>query len=163
MQHSVPNAASTLVAMRAELSAFTTLRDVLVAEQSALLASDVERVSQFSHQKAKLVEQLSSFARVRAANLERLGFDRAAHGVQKWIDAHMGSGAHELRVVWQELVDVARETQRMNESNGHLVQTRMQHNQGALDALHGAARRLSLYGPDGRSDYSPSNRDIGRA
>lgn len=163
MQLTAPTAASTLAAMRAELSTFTTLRDVLVAEQAALLVSDVELVAQLAQKKANLVEQLGIYASERATNLERLGFDHSAHGVNDWIGAHKGSGVADLRMIWQELLDVARDTQRMNESNGHLVQARMQHNQGALDALHGAARRLSLYGPDGRTDYSPGNRNLGRA
>lgn len=149
--------------MRAELSAFTTLRDVLVAEQAALLASDVELVSRYTHQKAKLVEQLGAYASSRADELARLGFERSASGVKAWLGAHKERSAIDLQMIWQELVDVARDTQSMNESNGNLVLTRMQHNQGALDALHGAARRLSLYGPDGRNDYSPGNRDLGSA
>lgn len=163
MQFPALNAARTLADMRAELSAFTTLYDVLVAEQDALLASNAELLTQFAQQKAKLVEQLSAYANARANDLAVRGFERNAHGIKDWLSAHSGDGAVDLQVIWHELVDVARETQRMNESNGNLVLTRIQHNQGALDALHGAARRLSLYGPDGRNDYTASNRNLGRA
>lgn len=163
MESKAFDAASLLASMRAELAAFTTLRDVLVAEQAALLASDVEQVQQFSLRKAKLIEQLGEYAGQRADSLDRQGFERSAEGVQAWIALHRGSATLDLPVVWQELLDVARDTRRLNESNGYLVQMRMQHNEGALNAMHSATRRLSLYGPDGQRSYSQANRELGRA
>ena len=160
---SVADAQQLFVALTEEVAAFDVLRGILLSEQDALLLNDVESVSRLAEHKAKLVDQLSEAAAERARSLRRLGHPDTAQGVRDWIASHRGPQAGRLSPLWQRLLDAARDARRMNESNGRIVLTRMQHNHGALTALHAAARRLSLYGPDGLNSLTPDQRELGCA
>jgi flagellar biosynthesis/type III secretory pathway chaperone len=149
--------------MQAELAAFDALRDLLLAEQNALLAGDVDSVSGLARRKAELVEQLREMGAARTLSLRHQGLPNTSAGVRDWIARHFGAGDADLPALWQRLLDIAHEAQRLNESNGQLMFARMQHNQGALDALQSAAQRSSLYGADGLSSFSRPYRELGRA
>lgn len=163
MADDTSSAQALLDAFQEELAAFGTLLAVLSGERNALLANDVDAVSAFAARKAQLVDRLREMADVRAARVQRDGFSGSAPGIQAWLMHHGGASADKLSALWQHLLDAARQARSANESNGLIVRARMQHNQGALHALQAAAQRLSLYGPDGLSSFSPGQRELGRA
>jgi len=151
--------AEGIEALRAELAAFGQLREVLLHEQTALLANDVDAVLQLADKKSQLVERLGELAALRSQAVDRLPGAFATRAPQDPPDTVPAS----LRDLWKDLLHAAREARNLNETNGQLVTARLQHNHSALATLRAAERGLALYGPDGHNDFQPAHRELGRA
>ena len=146
--------------LRQELAALDQFIALLRQEQAALVSADVDALLALSDSKLKLSDQLNALARERVAMLARAGYAADAAGVAGWLAQQPPAVAD----AWQRLLQGAQQAQRLNQSNGKLIQTHLQHNQQALSALLGAANRADVYGPDGqsRSGASPAQRSIGK-
>ncbi len=92
--------------------------------------------------------------------LERDGFHADAAGVQAWLAKQPASVADE----WKKLLERAQTAQRLNQTNGKLIQTHMQYNQQALATLMNAANKADVYGADGqpRTGSAATQRIIGK-
>lgn len=133
---------------------------LLRSEQDALINADVQTLLTLSESKLKLGDQLNQMASERIAMLREAGFSADAAGVRGWL-----SGQPKAIVDrWETLMECARMAQRMNQTNGKLIATHLQHNQQALAALMNASNQSSVYGPDGqaRLGANPSPRTIGK-
>lgn len=142
---------------QAALKGFIAL---LQQEQAALVAANVEQLESLSELKQKHSEQLNSIAQQRVAMLERSGFKPDAAGVKAWLAGQPAS----MTESWKKLLESAQIAQRLNQINGQLIQTHMQHNQLALATLMNAANRADVYGADGqpRTGTGPTQRIIGK-
>jgi flagellar biosynthesis protein FlgN len=58
-------------------------------------------------------------------------------------------------------MELARRAHSLNQENGALIRTRMQHNQQALSVLLAAPDQAGLYGPDGQTWGGPGKRHLG--
>lgn len=147
-------------ALHQEQAALDRFIDLLKQEQAALVSADVEALIGLSDHKLKLADQLNTLARARITMLASAGFAADAAGVAGWLATQPQTVAH----AWHQLLASAQDAQRLNQTNGKLIQTHLQHNQQALTALLSAANRADVYGPDGqsRSGAAPSQRSIGK-
>lgn len=122
--------------------------------------TDVETLTTLSREKLKLAEELNTLASHRLAALKASGLTADAAGMEAWLaDKPAPSLQH-----WRVLVEKARAAQHLNQTNGKLLQTRLKHNQQALNALMIAADQAGTYGPDGqsRNTLPGSGRTIGK-
>ena len=147
-------------ALRQELAALEQFITLLRQEQAALVSADVDALLAISNSKIKLSDQLNALARDRVSMLVHAGYAADAAGVAGWLAQQPPTVADQ----WQRLLQGAQLAQRLNQTNGKLIQTHLQHNQQALNALLGAANRADVYGPDGqsRSGTAPAQRSIGK-
>lgn len=155
--------ASLINALRAEITGFEQLCGILEAERSALLSADADRLLILSDAKSKVVEQLADLAQARTDALHTLGLDTRMPDLGARLATRREAESERITASWQELLAAANRAQSLNRSNGELLSVRMTHNRAALEALNAAARRHSVYGPDGQNVLAPSHRNLGQA
>jgi len=146
--------------LQQEQAALDGFIDLLRQEQAALVAANVEKLQSLSELKQKHSERLNDMAQQRIAMLDRAGFKSDAAGVAAWLASQPASVGES----WKKLLESAQIARQLNQTNGKLIQTHMQHNQQALAALMNAANRADVYGADGqpRTGPGPSQRIIGK-
>ncbi len=132
-----------LAGFQHELEGLRRFIGVLEREQSALVSADVDALLAISEEKLQHVEQLGQLAQQRVSALAAIGSEPAA------VDAWLASQAPATAEAWRSLVDAATLAQRLNQTNGKLIDTHLQHNRQALNALISAASQSAVYGADG--------------
>jgi len=150
-------------ALRAEISGFEQLCRVLDEEHAALVEADADCLVTLSEEKARVVERLRDLAHDRTRVMHDLSLDPHAPDFASRSVGSSGSDAKALATLWNALLDVAGKARDRNRGNGELLAVRMTHNRVALETLSAAARRHSVYGPDGQNIIQPSNRTLGQA
>lgn len=130
-----------------ELAALREFVTLLQEEQSALLDGKGDGLAALVEKKSALAGRLTDCAGQREAALAGLGLPAGRDGMEAWL----ATAAAAARNDWQELLPLAATARNLNELNGKLIGTRLQHNQQALAALMGATERAMTYGPDGHA------------
>jgi flagella synthesis protein FlgN len=143
-----------LAELVAETGVVTRFIAVLKVEQRALRESLVDSLKQLAQEKSALVMELAR----RQAKRERDASTADGAGIEAWIARNGGTAAMRH---WLQLLDHAREARRLNHINGALIDTLTRNNRQALNMLQGAARRATLYGPDGLNQNYTGGRILG--
>lgn len=130
-----------------ELAALREFVTLLQEEQSALLDGKGDGLAALVEKKSALAGRLTDCAGQREAALAGLGLPAGRDGMEAWL----ATAAAAARNDWQELLPLAATARNLNELNGKLIGTRLQHNQQALTALMGATAQAMTYGPDGHA------------
>lgn len=130
-----------------ELSALSRFIEVLQQEQSALTKADLNQLITASQEKNKLAEQLNQLGRDRIAALAKLGVNGDTASVENWLKNQPA----DVRSAWNALLESAKAAQHLNQVNGKLIETQLQHTQQALNALSSAANQSAVYGADGQT------------
>ncbi len=148
-----------------ELATLKQFLDVLQGEQHALTEGDVDRLMPLITDKTRLAGLLAQITDQRGELLITAGLSPDRDGLERWFDQYLPSTelAQSLRADWVNLLELAGKARALNETNGNLIATRLQHNQQALNALLAAANQAALYGPDGQTRASPGGRLFGAA
>lgn len=147
--------------LRSELEAFREFHLLLQQEQAALIAGDIDRLLQLAPGKTGLIEKLSAFSVERDHQLAAAGYENTPAGLAAWFNA-IGV-ADETREQWNQLLNLAREAEQANRSNGILIETHLRHNQQAMAVLQTAANPANiLYGPNGQISGITSGRPLGK-
>lgn len=134
---------------RDALLAFVAL---LQQEQQALIASDTEALLPLSEKKTKSADALAAIAREHRESLP----DPLT--TEQWLQDNSPQGLP----LWHEILQLAEQSQQLNQLNGELIQIKMRYNQQALVALVGATQHVAgLYGPDGQTNLPSSGRTLG--
>lgn len=158
-----PDHATFVASLRREVSAFADFIELLHQEQACLTRAEMDPLAQLARRKEDKVEELHALARLRCAFLESHALPSSSEGMQRWIDAQGGEHAGELSGLWQQLSQSAVEAQRLNRSNGLLINNRMVYTREALKALNGYTRSPGIYGRDGFSAFGVTQRNFGAA
>ena len=130
-----------------ETQAFRNFSDTLQTEQTTLIDGDIAALTALSTEKQNQVALLNRMADERLKRINALGFGSDVNGMESWI----AQSTTAIQDAWRTLLEVAAAARQLNQANGALIQTRMQHNQQALGALLAAANQSKLYGPDGQA------------
>jgi flagella synthesis protein FlgN len=153
-----------VAALGAESEAFDAFVGLLEAEAVALDAGDLDGLIALAQAKSEKVAALSRLSESRRAYLRAAGFPPDRLGMSEWLVARGGADGPRLSGVWNNLLERAARAQRLNESNGALIESRLRFNRAALAALQEAARQTTFYGPDGTTRLSAgTGRDLGSA
>lgn len=155
------DAASFSAHVRAELEVFQEFRRTLQREQDALIKGETEYLLELAPRKSELIGKLSALSAERQRNLAAAGQENSPAGMAAWLDAMSADTA--TRDLWQELLDLAREAERVNRGNGVLIETHLRHNQQALAVLKAAANPGGLYDTKGLISSSASGRSRDKA
>lgn len=147
---SVPLQAQPIAGILAdELLALRQFVELLKTEQTALIGGDADGLVALIDKKSALAARLSDFAQRREAALAASMLPVGRTGMDAWLAAIPPDATASKN--WQELLPLAIEARNLNEINGNLIGTRLQHNQQALAALMSATERAMTYGPDGQT------------
>lgn len=172
-QDSTAKLLATLTAERVALLNFTAL---LEREQGMLVENNTDHLLELSEQKLSDAISLSKLAGTRRSllqkNIPKLDVAAAkntpqdarpsgglgADAIRAWLKMHNP----ECLPVWQEILTLAEHAQRLNNTNGELIQMKLRRNQQTLTVLSNAVNKANLYGSDGQTSFSPgSGRSLG--
>ena len=122
------------------------LTHLLHEERAQLSAGTVDgrRLTDIAERKRSSLQALNNFEQQRRQTLRRLGYTDSRNG-----DEEAARDADCLSL-WQDLIALAGEAERLNRANGAVIRLRAESNQRLLNALQEAAGK-GLYGPDGRA------------
>lgn len=148
--------------IRAEFDGFQEFLQLLQQEQGALIKGNADQLLQLAARKSGLTEKLTGLSAQRISCITAAGCENSASGIAAYLGAIKAQAA--TRELWGKLLDLAREADRINRSNGILIDTRLRHNQQTLSVLQSAANpAASLYGPDGQISGTASGRRLDKA
>ena len=134
----------------ATLRAFVVL---LENEQRTLLGQHTEELQPLAESKIQLANKIATLTAARRRYLPDSPRD-----VEGWIKKHFPQGLP----AWHEARQLAVHVQRLNQTNGELIQIKLRYNQQALGVLYGAAQSTAgLYGADGQPNQPSTSRTLG--
>ncbi len=124
--------------------------EILKKEEHSLSVGKIEEVDYLASDKSRLIEELIQLDDHRNEYLQQQGLTLEKNSINGWLTGQY-SGRPEIKVLWDELLDLAKTAQQLNHSNGLIISSQLQHNQRAFAALQCAAGNVSLYGPKGQT------------
>lgn len=137
-------------ALEAERNSFGAFIEILRKEENALIEGKVEKIDYLASDKSRLIDELIQLDGHRNEYLQKQGISLEKNSINAWL-TEQHSGQSEIKILWNELLDLAKTAQQLNHSNGLIISTQLRHNQRAFAALHCAAGNVSLYGPKGQT------------
>ncbi len=127
------------------LSAFITL---LREEQQALVRGDLERLASFTESKTIHLFELKRLGEQRLQWLRERGLTANRAGMEVLLNEY-AAGAPQARTAWDQLINLTKTAQQLNDTNGNLIRTRLTGAQRALSVLLSAANIAGAYAHDG--------------
>lgn len=131
-----------------ELNTIKAFNEILQKEQRALIMGNIEDLDFLASEKERVVGLLTSLDEQRKQYLVSCGLVADADGMKKLFSNDSYSESNKR---WNELLELVAATNQLNETNGTLITTRLQHTQRSLAALQCAAGNISLYDPKGQA------------
>lgn len=135
--------------LREEISAMTSLADLLRLEESALIDGNVEELGKLTQSKSKLLSQLSKLEIERKTCMEKQGYSANTKGMQDYFE----KAKTEISAAddWKKLLEVSEKAKESNRTNGILINRQFIRNQNALNILQQNSPAESMYGANGQS------------
>lgn len=160
-----PDRDTFVAALRCEVSAYEEFIALLREEQACLTRAETDPLPDLARRKEDKVEELNALARLRCAFLESQALPANRQGMHRWLESHQpgAPSAGELTDLWEHLAHNANEAQRLNRSNGKIINHRMTFTRGALQALSGFTRSTGVYDRDGFTPLGVTHRNFGAA
>ncbi len=121
---------------------------VLETEQQHLVQGETNALLDLSQQKTQLALHLSELAQRRRTLQPAPGVPAASRHPR-------------AQSLWTHLIQLAEKAERLNRTNGDLIQVKLRLNQQALSILTGAVAQGAVYGPDGHPAGASSGRKLG--
>lgn len=147
-----------LAALTAERAALLGFVALLEREQGMLVENLTDQLLELSEQKTADALSLNKLAETRRTLLQKNLPQTNAETIRAWLKTHNPQSLP----VWRETVSLAERAQRLNQTNGELIQMKLRRNQQMLAVLSNAVDKANLYGPDGQTSFSPgSGRSLG--
>jgi len=153
------SAAAFVAGLQDEQAALAAFSGLLRTEQDALVQGDAGRVAELAAEKADKLERLTHLDEQRKRHLAAQDLNDNAEGMLAWLKRNSGFGAAAGKV-WRELLAQAEAARRINETNGLLIQSKLQQNRLKLAALQSAAAAGGVYGADGQLDPLRGTRSL---
>jgi len=143
------SAATFVAGMKDEQAALTAFTALLQHEQDALVEGDAERLALLAADKATQIELLTHLGALRSRHLAAQNLSGSAEGMLAWLNRNPGFAAA-VKKIWRDLLARAETALQINESNGLLIQNRLQQNRLKLAVLQTAAASDGVYRRDGQ-------------
>ena len=139
--------------LETEKNIFQAFIEILKKEENALIEGKIEDIDYLASDKSRLIEELIQFDEDRNEYLKKQGLILEKNSIDNWLTelTKQHSSLSEIKILWNELLNLAKIAQQLNYSNGLMISSQLQHNQRAFAALHCAAGNVSLSGPKGQT------------
>lgn len=126
---------------------------LLENEQRVLLGQHTEELLPLAEAKIQLTSKIAALSAARQRYLpEDTG------NMAEWLKRN----APQCLPAWQQARQLAAQVQRLNQTNGEMIQIKLRYNQQALGVLYGAAQSTAgLYGADGQPNLPSGSRTLG--
>jgi flagella synthesis protein FlgN len=134
----------------ATLRAFVVL---LEDEQRTLLGQHTDELLPMAEAKIQLANKITTLSTARQRHVPA-----GTSNMADWLKLN----APQALPKWLEARQLAAQVQRLNQTNGELIQIKLRYNQQALGVLYGAAQSTAgLYGADGQPNQISASRALG--
>jgi len=143
------SAAVFVAGLQDEQVALVDFTGLLQAEQDALVQGDADRLAELAADKAAKIELLTHLGELRSRHLAAQNLSASAEGMLSWLNRNPGFAAA-VRKIWRELLARAETARQINQSNGLLIESRLQQNRLKLAVLQTAAAADGVYRSDGQ-------------
>lgn len=143
-----------------EFRALQSFVELLRREQSLLTEGSTDELAALAEEKLKAATELADFSASRDSKLIHSGLQPGRAGMEAWTATPAGTG---YRQQWHRLLELTAEARALNDTNGKLINVRLQNNQQALSILLAAADQAFTYGPDGQQRAGTGGRSLGSA
>jgi flagella synthesis protein FlgN len=147
--HPAADAAAFAAGLQAEHEALGAFISLLEAEQEILVQGDAERLAALAPDKAAKIDLLAHLGEQRRRHLAAQNLNDSADGMLTWLGRNHGFAAA-VRKIWRELLARAESARQLNQSNGLLIDNRLQQNRLKLSVLQTAAAGEGVYRADGQ-------------
>ena len=141
--------AAFAAALQSEQEALGAFIHLLQLEQEILVSGDADRLTALGPDKAAQIELLSRLGEERKHHLAAQNLPDSADGMLAWMNRH-SSFAAPVRKIWRELLAQAETARQLNETNGKLINGKLQQNQLKLAVLQSGAGSDGVYRADGQ-------------
>lgn len=135
--------------LAAEQEALGTFIGILQAEQEVLVHGDAERLAALAPDKATQIELLDRLGGQRKRHLAAQNLTDSEDGMLAWLSRNPGLAAA-VRKLWRELLVRAETARQINQTNGLLIDNRLQQTRGKLAVLQTTAASEGVYRQDGQ-------------
>lgn len=156
-----PGSAGFAASLQAEHDALGAFVSLLQAEQEILVQGDAERLVELAPDKARQLELLTRLGEQRRRFLDERRLAANGRGMEQWLAKQPEPAASALRATWQELLRRAQNAQNLNQSNGILIENRLQQNRMKIAVLQAAVSGDKVYRSDGQVGSLRSARTLG--
>ncbi len=146
--------------IEASLASLQQLREILLAEQQALLGDQPDTLERVVHQKADILQQLEHSVQAREQLLQQLGLPGGLVGAEQFAQQHFRP--EELLETWKQLVGLSREVNEINNHNGKLTLARERTTREALGILTGRPQSTDTYSRKGGHNSGLSAYSLGK-
>ena len=131
---------------------------LLEREEALLVAGETDALLALAQEKTERYHQLQRLHGDRALLLGRLGKPNTDASIRELVRALPNTLGR-----WDEILELARQAQARNQSNGKLITERMHNNQAALSVLLAAGQKPQLYDAAGMTRTTGGGRHLGSA
>lgn len=143
------SAAAFAAGLQAEQEALGAFIGLLQTEQDILVQGDAERLAELVPAKTAQIDLLNHLGERRKREFAAQNLSDNAAGMLTWLSRNHGFAAA-VGKIWRELLARAETARQLNQSNGLLIDSRLEHNRLKLAVLHTAAAADGVYRPDGQ-------------
>jgi flagella synthesis protein FlgN len=150
---SSPLATEFLSSLNDECETLRAFVVLLEDEQRTLLGQHTDELIPLAEAKVQLANKITTLSSARL-KLVPTGIQDMAEWLRK--------NAPQVLPKWLEARQLAAHVQRLNQTNGELIQIKLRYNQQALGVLYGAAQSTAgLYGANGQPNIPSGSRTLG--
>jgi len=155
---SLPDSHRLIHLIDSEATLMERFVELLEQEEAVLIAGDTDRLLELSQQKSEFYLGLQRHHDSRMLLLARHNLPNDDASIRSLCRTLPDTLAR-----WDELLELARTAKARNETNGKLINERMQHNQAALSILLAATDAPQLYDAEGLVRPAGRGRHLGSA
>ncbi len=139
------------------------LRQLLNTEMQLLASREFDNLSTILTQKTNIIDQLEKLELQRSELLAKVGFTTDIDGTKAFLEDNKDN--IELTNSWKSLMDLIKECQIINQSNGIVVSKNQAQIQQAMKIITGGqnAGNSDTYNSKGIQKYSSTGRDLSKA
>lgn len=141
--------AAFAAALQSEQEALGAFIRLLQTEQEILVSGDADRLAALGPDKAAQIELLGQLGEDRKRHLAAQNLPDNADGILAWMTRN-STFAAPVRKIWRELLARAETARQLNETNGKLIDGKLQQNRLKLAVLQSAAGSDGVYCADGQ-------------
>ena len=145
-----------------EKAGLEKMLELLAAEQSALLSSDLAALKSIVEDKNRTLATITELTNIRHNDMERNGYPLTKDGVTGWLAHKLGSedNSENLKGDWDELLKITERNKEQNRINGLLISKHAMMNNQALKSLSPDHNTTYTYGPSGHENTKLRQRTL---
>lgn len=147
--------------LEAEKGLVTRFLGLLREEQSALVEGLAETLSVLNQTKLELIDTLNTAEAARGAFIAASSTGNGKAEMKAWLLRHPAEKS--ARLLWEEILDLAREARQLHEMNGELIAMHLSKTSEAIDILTQRQKEAALYGSNGQAASGTGSRIVDSA